>query len=56
MNLDNRRLRTLQEQIQAYSTLIEHSTDIEECLTYQSKLDELEKEEKQILERCDVII
>lgn len=56
MNIDNRRLREIQRQIQAYQTLIECSTSIEESLIYQGKLEALQKEEKEILERYDVII
>ena len=56
MNIDNRRLREVQQQISAYSTLIEHSESIEDSLIYQGKLEALQKEEKDILSRYDVIV
>lgn len=56
MNIDNRRLREVQRQIKAYHTLIECSESIEESLIYQGKLECLEKEEKEILERYGVVI
>ena len=54
MNIDNRRLKEIQRQLKAYHTLLEFS-DISESLMYQSKIEELEKEEKEILKRCDVL-
>ena len=56
MNQDNRRLQEIQMQIKAYNTLLECSNCIEDSLNFQSKLEELETEEKEILQRCDVII
>ena len=57
MNIDNRRLREIQRQIKAYQTLIEcDDSNIEERLIYQGKIEALEREEKEILERYDVII
>ena len=55
MNIDNRRLREIQKQIKAYNVLIECSDSIEESLIYQGKLEALEREEKEILSRYDVI-
>ena len=54
MNIDNRRLREVQQQIQAYNVLIECSESIEDSLIYQGKLESLEREEREILERYDV--
>ena len=54
MNIDNRRLREIQRQIQAYKTLVDCSTSIHESLVYQGKLEALEREEKEILARYDV--
>lgn len=54
MNIDNRRLKEIQRQLQAYHTLLEFSDKISESLIYQSKIEELEDEEKEILKRCDV--
>ena len=56
MNIDNRRLREVQQQIKAYHTLMDCSdADISERLIYQGKIEALEKEEREILERYDVI-
>ena len=56
MNIDNRRLREVQQQISAYRTLIEHSDSIEDSLIYQGKVEALQREEKEILARYDVIL
>ena len=57
MNIDNRRLREIQRQIKAYNTLLEcDDSNIEERLIYQGKIEALQREEKEILERYDVII
>ena len=57
MNIDNRRLREVQQQIKAYHTLMDCSdADISERLIYQGKIEALEKEEREILERYDVIV
>ena len=56
MNIDNRRLREVQRQIKAYNVLIETSDNISDCLLYQGKLESLEREEKEILARYDVIV
>lgn len=57
MNIDNRRLREIQRQIKAYHTLLEcDDSSIEERLIYQGKIEDLQREEKEILERYDVII
>ena len=54
MNIDNRRLREIQRQIKAYNTLIECSDNIHDSLVYQGKVEALEREEKEILQRYDV--
>lgn len=56
MNLDNRRLMEIQEFKQEYAKLMANSRSIDEILNYQIKFEELEKEEKGILGRCDVRI
>ena len=56
MNLDNRRLREVQIAKRAYQRLLDETDSISECLIYQGKLECLSREEKQILERYDVII
>ena len=55
MNLDNRRLREIQTEKKAYQHLLEESTSISDCLIYKGKIECLSKEEKDILERYDVI-
>lgn len=55
MNVDNRRLREIQQEIKAYQRLLVESDSISDCLIYRGKLECLEKEEKEILKRCDVI-
>ena len=56
MAIENRRLREVQRQIKAYKTLIDCSdADINERLIYQGKIEALEREEKEILSRYDVI-
>ena len=52
--MDNQRLLEIQREKQAYSKLLEKADTISDCLTYRNRLDELETEEKQILERFDV--
>lgn len=56
MNLDNRRLLEIQKEKRLFQSLLDKADTISDCLTYQGKLDLLNEEEKQILERCDVII
>ena len=56
MNLQNRRLREIQREKQFFKTMLDNSESISDCLTYQGKLDLLDKEEAEILERNDVII
>ena len=56
MNLDNRRLKEVQREKQAYQRLLDQSDSISDCLIYQGKIECLNREEKQILERYDVIV
>ena len=56
MNIDNRRLQEVQREIKAYTELLNNSDSISDCLIYQWKLESLEKEEKDILTRYDVIV
>ena len=56
MNLDNRRLKEIQREKQIYTTLLDKADTISDCLDYQTRLDDLNDEEKQILERYDVIL
>lgn len=54
MNLDNRRLREIKQEIIAYSQLRDDSETMSDTLMYQGKINVLEKEEKQILKRYNV--
>lgn len=56
MNLDNRRLIEIQKEKSIYRSLLNGAESISDCITYQSRLEVLEDEEKQILKRCDVKI
>ena len=56
MNLDNQRLLEIKLMLSAYYNELKHSDSISECLQIQEHIDELEKEETEILERFDVII
>jgi hypothetical protein len=56
LNLDNRRLVEIQKEKKLFSSLLDKAESISDCLTYKGKLDILEKEEKEILKRNDVII
>ena len=56
MNLENRRLREIQKEKQFFKTMLDNSESISDCLTYQGKLELLDKEEAEILERNYVII
>ena len=54
MNLDNRRLKEIQLEKKLFYDLLNEATSISDCLTYKGKLELLEKEEKEILQRSDV--
>ena len=56
MNLDNRRLKEVQKELIAYRQLLNESESIRDSLIYQGKIEALEREEKQILQRYDVIV
>ena len=56
MNIDNRRLREIQGELKAYNQLLEESVKETDRQIYQGKITALEREQKQILERCDVIL
>ena len=56
MNLDNQRLKEIKEFKTFYHAKLEQAeTELEHDLL-QIQLDKLDQEEKEILERCDVII
>ena len=54
MNIDNSRLREIQIFKNAYTNELCKAESIEDCFLIQSKIDELETEEKEILRRCSV--
>lgn len=56
MNVDNQRLTEIQELKQAYNQLIKKSETMYDMFKYQSKIEELEAEELEILARFDVKI
>ena len=56
MNQQNRRLKEIQKEKILFQNMLDKSESISDCLTYQGKLEILEKEEKEILQRNDVII
>ena len=56
MNMDNHRLREIQELKQGYGIKVLAAESQEEVEQYYEKIDELEIEEKQILKRNGVII
>lgn len=56
MNIDNRRLREIRLEKQVYKDQLEKSETISDSLLYQGKLESLEREEKEILARYDVIV
>lgn len=55
MNINNRRLKEIQREKAVYADRLEKADTINDCLIYQGKLDCLEREEKDILKRYDVI-
>lgn len=56
MNLDNQRLKDIQRFKTVYTNELLKADTISDCILFQSKIDELEAEEKEILKRCDVIL
>lgn len=56
MNIDNRRLKQIQTELKAYHKLLNESIKETDRQIYQGKIDALEREEAEILERYDVIV
>ena len=54
MNLQNRRLKEIQLEKKIWTNQLQKCESISECFAFQGKLDLLEKEEREILKRCDV--
>ena len=55
MNLDENRLKEIQREKRSYYTLLEKAESISDCITYKARIDELDKEEIDILKRCDAL-
>ena len=55
MNIDNRRLREIQRDLVFYHKRLKEAETISDSLIYQGKIEILEKEETEILKRCDVL-
>ena len=55
MNLSNRRLQEVQRELIFYHKRLKEAETISDSLIYQGKIEILEKEEKDILKRYDVI-
>ena len=56
LNIDNRRLREIQVELKAYNELLEESVKEADKQIYKGKIESLEREQKEILERMDVIV
>ena len=56
MNLSNRRLQEIQKELIFYRNRLKEADTISDSLIYQGKIDILEKEEQDILNRYDVIV
>ncbi len=54
MNLDNQRLREIQQFKNAYYKELDKSETVTDCLRIQGYINNLEKEEREILERGGV--
>ena len=54
MNADNQRLKEIQVFKLAYGNELSRAETIEDCLILQSKIDMSEKEEIEILRRCNI--
>ena len=55
MNLDEKRLKEIQNEKRAYHSLLDKADTISDCITYQSRIEALNNEEKEILKRCDAL-
>lgn len=56
MNIDNQRLKEIQRMLSVYHKRLHETDSIGESFQIQANIEELEKEEKQILKRYDVIV
>ena len=56
MNVDNQRLKEIQQLKKDYARNRDKATSMYDMFKYQHMIEEIEKEEIEILKRCDVII
>lgn len=56
MNIDNQRLREIQQFKNAYYRELDKSETVTDCLRIQCYIDDLEREEREILERGGVTL
>lgn len=56
MNLDNQRLKEIQQLKHGYAMERNNAKSMHEMFKFQDKIDKLEIEEKEILQRYDVVI
>ena len=56
MNMDNQRLKEIQQLKMSYAKNRDKAESMYDMFRYQHMIDEIEKEETEILKRCDVII
>jgi len=54
MNMDNRRLKEIQQEKIVWQDQLDKAKTKSDYLAFQGKIEILEKEEKEILKRCDV--
>ena len=54
MNMDNRRLKEIQQEKLVWQDQLDKAKTKSDYLAFQGKIEILEKEEKEILKRCDV--
>lgn len=55
MSLDNRRLKEIRQEKRVWKDQLDKADTISDCLIYKGKIEILEKEETEILKRCDVL-
>mgnify|MGYP006908893815 CR=1 FL=1 len=50
----NRRLKDIQKEKRKFQDMLDNASTISDCLAYNGKIDILEKEEKEILEKMEL--
>lgn len=56
MNMDNRRLKEIQQEKLVWQDQLDKAKTKSDSLAFQGRIESLEREEKQILERYDVYV